>query len=65
MKKLQKLVFHKAVKMTSPQMKHITGGYDSTTCNKKACKDNNDCGWGLCANLQSPGVQGCIGHYCI
>lgn len=27
MKKLSKLVLHKAVKMTVPQMKHITGGY--------------------------------------
>jgi len=32
MKKLQKLVLNKAVKMTVPQMKHITGGYDGNTC---------------------------------
>jgi hypothetical protein len=28
MKKLQKLVLHKATVMTAPQMKHISGGYD-------------------------------------
>jgi hypothetical protein len=35
MKKLQKLILHKAKIMTAPQMKHITGGYDdgeSGTC---------------------------------
>lgn len=32
MKKLQKLVLNKAMKMTVPQMKHITGGYSGNTC---------------------------------
>jgi hypothetical protein len=35
MKKLQKLVLHKAKIMTAPQMKHIIGGYDGY--------DNDEC----------------------
>lgn len=46
MKKLQKLVLHKATKMTAPQMKHITGGYGAT--NTGCAFNSSSCG-GSCS----------------
>jgi hypothetical protein len=48
------------------KMKIIVGGeYGSSGgCQKKACKTSSDCS-GYCTNIHSPGINGCIGQYCM
>jgi hypothetical protein len=58
MKKLQKLVLHKATIMTNPQMKHITGGRRaecSATCPGGAKVVIDNCS-GMCSAQDGVGV---------
>jgi len=69
MKKLSKLVLHKAVKMTAPQMKHITGGYDGGCCPGCNCGGYGDlCGLGtepyLCYVVWNGGASDTLGVCC-
>lgn len=67
MKNLKKLELkHRSKAITVQEMKNLVGGNTySQDCSKKSCSSNSDCGGGVCANFSSPGVNGCIGKYCL
>jgi natural product precursor len=64
MKKLQKLVLNKAKIMTTPQMKHITGGYDGALSCNSSCVGACDKGFhilGVCTTKFAPtGTPRCV-----